>query len=380
MSTHSKSVLASRLAIITISSLTALGLSSAVPALAAGRPAAKTASWRVIKTFATTGLNLTSGVVAFKNGTAWVGGESETMAPVMYHLAGGKWSRTIFVGPPGSFVGGVSASTPANVWAVLLNEPDVAHLTSHGWVLVPFSHGTDEVLMSAVLTFGPKNTWVFYTAIGSSGNSGFAAHFNGTSWHTTALPTAVDGNGFVDLASASSPTNIWALTFSPKGNAVLHYNGHSWKVLLLPKHVAPPSQSVDSRQILVQSPTNVWVTAFTGGKTKVGPIVLLHWNGKKWGKVSKGLPAGALAGPIAPDGHGGLWLAADTPSFKPELLNFADGKWTVRKAPASPLKGQQLFIGALARIPGTKSAVLGDGLLAKLGGTAAGSVVIKFGS
>lgn len=380
MSLRSVPAVTRRIVIIAISSLTALVASSAGPAVAIGHPAAKTPGWRVVKTFATANLNLSEGVVAFKDGTAWVSGESETEAPVMYHLAGGKWSRVIFLGPPGSFVTAVSASSPANVWAALANEPDVAHLTSHGWVLQPFSHGTDQVVITAVLTFGPRNTWVFYSALSGSKGTGFASHFNGTSWHATTLPSPVSANGFVDVVSASSPVNIWALTFAARRFATLHYNGHGWKLLPLPKHVVPPSRSVEPRQILAQSPTNVWVTAFTSGKTTAGPIALLHWNGKKWGKESKDLPAGTLTGPIAPDGHGGLWLAADTTSFKPELLNFAGGKWMTRKAPGSPLKGQRLFIGALARIPGTKSSILGDAVLANGDGSVAGSVVIKFAS
>lgn len=122
-----------------------------------------------------------------------------------------------------------------------------------------------------------------------------------------------------------------------------------------------------------------WAGAST---TKAGPILLLHWDGKKWSRESKGLPTGSLSGAIASDGHGGLWLAGQGPgpAFKAVLLHFAKGKWTVTKAPAPTVSGKQLGIGFLTRVPGTKSPLLGDAAIASRFGATSGGAIIKFGS
>lgn len=369
-----------RTVIISVASLVALSASSVLPAAAQEHAPAKTPGWRVIKTFIRMGLGLEGGIVAFKDGSAWVAGESGSEAPVLYHLRHGAWSRVILLGPSGSFANDLSASSPTNVWAALANEPDVAHLDSSGWTLKSFTQGSLQVIVDSVQTFGPSNTWVFYTALGNSVHRGYAAHFTGSSWHATRLPGSVNANSLVGLTSASSPANIWALTTAAGLDEPMRYDGHSWQIMRLPRHIVPAGQSIFLRQILAQSPTNVWVTGLSASITKTGPILLLHWNGTKWSRESKGLPAGFLTGPICPDGQGGLWLAGKTPASKVDLLHFLNGKWTVSQAPPSPVQGKQFFIGFLARIPGTSSSVLGNATITDLESAPAGASIIKFGS
>jgi hypothetical protein len=108
------------------------------------------------------------------------------------HLSG-WWPATTLPGSAGTFVCDVSASSATNVWAALANEPDVARLTTHGWVLRSFTQGSLQVLIAAVLTFSPGDTWVFYTALNNTlgTSAGYAVHYNGSAWHTTALPAVV---------------------------------------------------------------------------------------------------------------------------------------------------------------------------------------------
>ncbi len=373
-----------RIGAVSVFSVMALGASSVLPAAALDRAQATTPGWRIIKSFVKNGLSLEGGMVAFKDGSAWAAGESETEAPVIYHLRNGKWTRGIFLGPPGSFATQVSASSPTNVWVAFANEPSVAHLSGSTWTIKSFTQGTFQVIITSVQTFGPSNTWVFYTALNSdlTVRKGFAVHFNGSTWHTIRLPDAVTGNSETGLTSASSPSNIWALSEASGRSEPMHYDGHSWQIVALPKHLLPTGQQIFLRQVLALSPANVWIAAFSASATKAGPILLLHWDGKKWSKESKGLPAGSLSGPIASDGHGGLWLAGRTPSpaNKVVLLHFAQGKWTVTKAPVPTINGRQLGIGTLTRVPGTKSSLLGDAAIVDLVGATSGGAIIKFGS
>ena len=107
-----------------------------------------------------------------------------------------------------------------------------------------------------------------------------------------------------------------------------------------------------------------------------GSIILLHWNGHAWAKIGGKLPKGQLAGPIAADGSGGLWLVGRTPSFSQFILHYAGGRWTRFKMPAD--NAGQVVISALRLVGGTKT-VLGAGDLSPSMGTDNGGVVIEFG-
>ena len=67
------------------------------------------------------------------------------------------------------------------------------------------------------------------------------------------LPASIDGAGLTGLVSASSAANIWA-----------------WAVGTAPFEV---------KEMLAESPTNVWATRTDFGSGRDSPIVLLHWNG-----------------------------------------------------------------------------------------------------
>jgi hypothetical protein len=112
-----------------------------------------------------------------------------------------------------------------------------------------------------------------------------------------------------------------------------------------------------------------------------GPMVLLHWDGTDWDRAGGSRPAGELLGPIAPDGHGGLWLYAAKskktfPFQAPFFVHYSRGTWKTYAAPTSPVG--PIFISAIALIPGTRS-LWGVGTIQSGGFTTKGSVIIKFG-
>jgi hypothetical protein len=130
------------------------------------------------------------------------------------------------------------------------------------------------------------------------------------------------------------------------------------------------------RPILAESPTNAWITAYSAS---TGPILLLHWNGTKWRRISDNVPSGSLVGPIAGDGHGGLWLAADTTASKLEMLHYANRRWGTYQGPHSPVRGATLSVEYLTNIPDGQS-VLGEAITGLNFGGSDGSAVIKYGS
>ena len=340
---------------------------------ATGHPAANT-GWRIIRTFATNNLNLQD-VAGFADGTAWAAGERPNQTPVVYHLHGGAWTANSLPGSTGTFAPALTATSPSNVWALLVNEPLIARLTSKGWITKSFASGTDQVSPEGVVTTGPKNTWAFTFDFATS--TVLAHHYNGSSWTQTVLPADVDGGGETGLVSASGPGNIWAWAYNRtlSRTTTLHYDGHHWTTAAIPAHLVPTTQFVDAKQILALSPTDVWATA--NNNQAKGSIILLHWRGHGWARITSGLPKGEeLAGPIASDGQGGLWLEAYGTSGKYFILHYSAGSWAKFSLPASPHGPIQLF--SLHLIPGTSS-VIGAGFLNFSNAGSNGSVIVKYG-
>lgn len=364
-----RAIASNRILVAGIATALSVVLTAAAPAL--GRT--RSPSWHVVKTF-TLHNTFLDDVVGLRGGTAWAGGASPATKPSLHHLTGRTWHTVSLPGSPGTFVANLSATSATNVWAALANEPLVAHLTSGGWVTKSFAVGTDQVATDNIVTIGPKNTWVF--AYDFATKSPFAEHFNGSTWTRSPLPALVDCDCQAHAVSASGTDNIWAWVFDSKisGFATMRWNGRKWQVIKLPANVVPAGQKVGALQMLAESSTDVWATADNTMST--GAIVLLHWNGHAWGKIGGKLPKGQLAGPIAADGSGGLWLIGRTPTFSQFILHYADGRWARSAMPTD--SAGVVMINALRLIGGTKT-VLGAGNLSPNFGGDSGAVVIEFG-
>ena len=126
----------------------------------------------------------------------------------------------------------------------------------------------------------------------------------------------------------------------------MRYNGKKWQVIAFPRNLAPKGTTVYSKQILAVSPTSVWATISTFTAKGVGPVVLLHWNGHQWSKVTGKLPGGTLLGPVASDGHGGAWLFAENKAQTKALLLHYSGRPLVELQ--RPDDGRQGHLGQRA--------------------------------
>jgi hypothetical protein len=85
----------------------------------------------------------------------------------------------------------------------------------------------------------------------------------------------------------------------------------------------PAAAALGPQQILALSPMDVWATFSPNRTTGVATLVLLHWNGKRWSKITGKLPNASLTGAIASDGSGGVWLAAvNAADTVPLILHF----------------------------------------------------------
>lgn len=124
------------------------------------------------------------------------------------------------------------------------------------------------------------------------------------------------------------------------------------------------------------SGSNVWATAYSYGRSSPGPVLLLHWTGHAWHKITGWLPAGSLSGPIASDGHGGLWLVTET-ATRSYFEHYSGGIWTRKPLPGVP--GGAISVSALDLIPGTRS-LWGTGSVNAGFASSSATVILKYGN
>jgi hypothetical protein len=347
---------------------------------AAATPARNT-GWRVIRTVGPDNTDLES-IVAIRHHASWLGGMAYNPAAgqfyaAVYRLTSGPLHQIPLTTQLGAGLNGLSATSPANVWASVPGVPggQVFRLTRHGWHPYSFAIGTDDILLAPVVTTGPKNTWVL-TEDFSTGIA-YGYRFNGSRWHRQKLPAAADANSRSGYVTGSASNNIWTLTFTGSRPASMRYNGSKWQIFKFPAKLGPAAAALGPQQILALSPKNVWATFSPNATTGVATLVLLHWNGKKWSKITGKLPNASLTGAIASDGAGGVWLAAvNAADTVPWILHFSHGRWSKFTVPTA--KGKPIGIAQLTLMPGTQS-VLGTAIIVGSGESTGGTAVIRYG-
>ncbi len=361
-----------KLASAAVAAVAAGALATAALPLAAPANAIPAArhGWRIIKVIGTKNVVLRA-IAAPKTSSAWLGGlrASSFETPVLYHLAGGRAPMTVPPGGRGVGVNSLSASSASNVWGSDLGAPLVLRLTKHGWSSHSVAIGKDEMQIAGVVATGRAGVWALTDDITTRRN--YAFHFGDRTWHRVTIPYAPGADRQVGVVSGTSDQDIWSLTFAgqPSAPAAFRYDGKKWRLTRFPASVAKDAPL----QILTESARDAWATLGPTGATS-RPLILLHWNGTRWSRVTGKLPADTLVGPVAPDGRGGLWLpAAD--GVHEVLLHFAAGHWSSVKVPTSG--GKLPVITALALVPGTRT-LLGTGPLGYGPGGDSGTAVLEY--
>jgi len=187
-----------------------------------------------------------------------------------------------------------------------------------------------------------RNVWVF----GAPGaNPGLGTwHYNGHTW--TQQGGAADG---VLAVSALSPANMWGIgSLNSPQDSLVRYNGSHWRRL-----TAAPLKNTQFNGIAAISRTSVWAVGVAAGG--LAPGRALHWNGTSWKQVS--IPWQMELRRIVPDGHGGLWITADSGSPVSGLVQWilhrsTSGTWTRARI------GKPTRLSGLALVPGSDRALV----------------------
>ncbi len=298
-------------------------------------------------------------VIAADRHDAWVFGGTNPGAassPVAVHWNGHAWRPAALPAGLGSFISAASASSPANVWAVSSFGGYALRWNGSRWsVARRWQPGTGAACVTAI---SATDVWLFGIAPGSGPRTG-AWHYNGRGW--IGVPGPRDP---VCRASAVTPRDIWAITAAPKGGVVEHWDGRAWNQVRTGSVLA----GAELDDVIAVSPRDVWVLGNSPAASPAGRVVLAHWNGLSWRRFIA--PGRAMPRRLAPDGRGGIWVAATTLGAQTEsrLLHLSrSGRWTL----ANLKHGFGNAVSDLVLIPGTLSLWGSGGFLTRAGGDAA---------
>jgi hypothetical protein len=341
-------------------------VAAAIATLAASLPAraADTPEWQIVdKVHYGSAANASgySTVIAPTKNDAWVFGGTNPggpSSPTAERWNGKRWESWPLPSGLNGFIAAAAGSSPNNIWAV--GEGYALRWNGAKWTVAKTWGQGGEI--TSVAAISRNDVWAF----GSSSFSGEASlgtwHYNGHTWGQVA------GTPGIYRASAVSQDDIWAITVSPRGGSVVHYDGTAWKDVPAADAALANTQLND---VLALSWANVWVSGTSPANGAAGRLVLAHWNGRSWKR---------LAAPwqvqqperFATDGQGGIWIPVVAGGDRPAMwilhLSRA-GAWTRTEIAAGPHTG--VGVGDLTLIPGTRTLWGTGGLLTTTGGDGA---------
>jgi hypothetical protein len=303
-----------------------------------------------------------SAVIAAAKDNAWVFGGTNPggpSSPAAEHWNGKRWQAWRLPAGLDGFIVAAAASSPTNVWAV--GEGYALRWNGVRWTVAKSWNQASGT--TSVAAISRSDVWVFGSSSFSGEPSVGAWHYNGRTW-----ARAGGIAGAIYRASAVSAGNIWAITVSPHGGSVLHYNGSAWSKVPAASSALANTQLND---VLAASGSNVWVSGITPANAADGRLVLAHWNGKRWRRFVAPWPVQQTER-FATDGAQGIWIPVVTGGDSPTtwILHLSHtGRWIRTEIAAG--HGDGVGVGELALVPGTTTVWGAGGLVTTVGGDAA---------
>lgn len=302
-----------------------------------------------------------SAVIAIGKNAAWAFGGTNpggASTPAAERWNGTRWVASALPGGLHGFIVAAAASAPNNVWAA--GDGYVLRWNGAKWSVAKVWSTGDQVTSLAAIS--PTNVWVFGSSSFSGQSSLGTWHYNGHRWAPVAAAAGIY------RASAAAANDIWAITISPRGGSVVHFNGTAFADVRAADAVLAQTQLSD---VLAVSRHNVWVSGTTPVNAAVGHLVLAHWNGKCWRRFIAPWPV-QQSERFATDGAGGVWIPVVTGgnSSATWILHLSrDGDWTRSQIAAA--RGSGVGVGDLALVPGTTTLWGTGGMVTTSGGDAA---------
>jgi hypothetical protein len=253
------------------------------------------------------------------------------------------------------FLSDASVVSPTDIWAASQYGRYVVRWNGKHWSLARhWLHG----MVTGLTALSATNVWAFGTTATGVQEHG-TWHFNGRSWTHAAGPADE-----IYRASAVSALDVWAISAGATSDTILRMHDSKWRLV----HTGTALAGVRARDILALSNDNVWVVGNQVSRSGAGRLVLAHWNGQTWTRLTSKLHvwAGRLSG-----GWRGSVLITATPDGAPAagmILRATPLAW-LSATTISSAQGSGVSDVALMR--SSRSVLVSGGVLTRLGGNAA---------
>jgi hypothetical protein len=233
--------------------------------------------------------------------------------PLIEHWNGSAWKIVPHPSPGwNSFLNGVAAVSPRNVWAVgaysaapyrYNDRTLVLHWNGTTWKRIPSPHpGVRPVgsSLSGVAVVSAKNIWAVGSYSPRAPSSGhhtltLVLHWNGKKWRQVPSTNPAGNSGFNVLygVAALGRNDVWAVGGSWNSQfqgppLVEHWNGHSWRTVPAPVG-CPNSFEQPLMDLAALARNDIWA-AGTGdgpypchsGGLPTSQALAEHWDGNTW--------------------------------------------------------------------------------------------------
>jgi hypothetical protein len=160
--------------------------------------------------------------------------------------------------------------------------------------------------------------------------------------------------------ATASASNAWAVGYAGSESArkllMLHWNGKSWARVTSPKILDGTAGALSA--ITVVSAKDAWAVGTTGGG--FGHALLLHWNGKAWSQVTNvAAISGALYGVTATASSGwAVGVNLTSTVIAPLVLHWNGKAWSRTSTRLNPnTQGESILTGVAVTAAKTAWAV-----------------------
>jgi hypothetical protein len=257
------------------------------------------------------------GVSAVSGSDAWAVGDYWNRTGTAYdslilHWNGTAWSQVKSPNPspaiPGAnFLGGVSARSGSDAWAVGdydnngVSDSLVLHWNGTAWSRVnsPTARYTDFGLDGVSAVSGSDAWAVGVRGIPSDGgrSATLILHWDGTAWTQGDSPSPGSGLNRLVGVGARSGSDAWAVGFYSSydnpyvsDTLILRWNGAAWTQVQSP---SPSSVSYNELHgVSAVSGSDAWAVGFYDVNEIGGSrTLILHWNGTAWTQVKSPNPS-----------------------------------------------------------------------------------------
>jgi hypothetical protein len=293
-------------------------------------------------------------------------------ANLIAHWNGSRWAGVAAPVTGRSFLGGVAAASPTDIWAVGWDPTGslALHWNGTAWAVVPSPNPGPGAALAGVAAVSGSDAWAvgnYCTSSACSVLRNLILHWNGSTW--IRVPSPSPGGSFgLSAVAATSSTNAWAVgsycasacgkSAETDHTLILHWNGTAWTQVSSPNPstFGPTLSAVTAISASDAWAVGTWCVSGCGTAGNVWHALLLHWNGSAWTQApSPGANIPILFGASA-SSSSNAWAVGSDDTFRSAILHWNGTSWARVPSP-SPSPSMTALFGAAANSPSDAWAV-----------------------